>query len=82
MFHENAGKHADAVPGSHAFFAVDLDPFHAAAGRIALEDKSQELLLFQLGDLLSSPGGHLIGLVDPCLDRYQSVETPNCLQGA
>jgi hypothetical protein len=51
-------KDADADFMRHALRVVHLDPNHAAAGRIAFENKPAQIFLFQLLDALSGPGKH------------------------
>ena len=55
VIHEGPGKQADALFFRHSVSIVDLDPLHAAAGRVALEDESAKILFFKLRDAFSCP---------------------------
>ena len=63
MFHENAGKDADAVFLRHSPIFIDFDPFHAAARRAAFEDESTKIFLLQLRDALPRPANHALGMI-------------------
>ena len=66
MLHENPGKDTDTLLFRHAFFLIDLDPFHPAARRITFKDESAEIFLFQFRDPLPGPANHPFGVILLC----------------
>lgn len=64
MIHERLGEQATAHLVGQAFFIVNFDRDHAAAGRIFFEDIAVKVLLFEFDDSSLGPIEHLFGQID------------------
>ncbi len=83
ILHENPCKYPHSLSDWHPLFAIDPDPFHAAAGRIAFKDKTTEILFFQIFHPLPSPLDHAISVVLPASggDEPRGVRVSNQAKG-
>jgi hypothetical protein len=72
MVHEDPSEHPNALLFRHAPVVVDLNPLHAAAGGITLENEPANLFSFKILDAGSGPGHHAVCVIHMGADRNQT----------
>src|SRR4030043_585769 len=71
MFHEDTREHAHTLFDWNALFIIDFNPFHSAAGGIALEYKTAKTVRFQFPYTFFGPHLHPVCHILSCPDRHQ-----------